>query len=130
MLEDKFKKLQKANLIFAAIYSITFFLQIVGEIRHLLHYGEYLSGASSSFYVVFLGCILIDLILLYFVSVFYKRSKVGVPEGRDEQQVFLARSRAFRSMVITTVVVLMLSMPMKFVARGIMDAIIFPAATR
>ena len=129
-MEDKFIKLQKSNRIFAIIFAITFVLQIIGEVRYLLLHGETLSVAPSSFYVIFAGCIFLDCILLYFVYIYFKRSKAGVPRDKDPNFVFQMRSKAFRSMVFTTVVVLVMLMPVKIVARGMMDALIYSAGAR
>lgn len=129
-MEDQFKKLQTVNLVFAVIFAVTSVLQIIREIMNLLKYGEKLSTAPSSFYVIFLGCLILDGLLIYFAAVFYKRSKVGIPSDRDEKEVLQRRSRAFRSMVFTTVMMWAVSVPVRFFARGLMDALIYSANSR
>lgn len=129
-MEDQFKKLQTVNLVFAVIFAVTSVLQIIREIMNLLKYGEMLSTAPSSFYVIFLGCLILDGLLIYFAAVFYKRSKVGIPSDRDEKEVLQRRSRAFRSMVFTTVMMWAVSVPVRFFARGLMDALIYSANSR
>lgn len=129
-MEDKFIKLQKSNRIFAIIFAITFVLQIIGEVRYLLLHGKTLSVAPFSAYVIFAGCILLDCVLLYFVYIFFKRSKAGMPKDKDPQYVLQMRDKAFRSMVFITVVILVMQMPVKFVARGMIDALIYSAGAR